>query len=246
MQDNSMDEEFFSDALLKQAAALAGKAFFDDIVIPEEEHVFSKRFERKMKRLIKYARKKEANPSLSYSSFTRRRVALCITLAIILSLFFAVTVSAANGSLFNMIEKVFPKYSIVTYQPGEDLTGGALSSIADKPFVEYELTYVPDGYTLTEESVVPELKEKTLYFDNISGNCISFNQFPIEKTDFMLNTEGTTLESFSLDETEFHYCSNLGMQMLFWDNGEYVFLISSELDKETVIKLAQSTKIKEK
>lgn len=197
-------------------------------------HDFSPEFERKMKQLIKRQRK----PYYSITNSSIKKITLGFVAAVIFSMTMVMSVSALREGLFDMVQQVFEKFSIVTYQSKE------VSPNMDKPFVEYELTKLPEGYVLTEENVVEGMKIKDSEYSN-GINSILFYQYHIETADFMINTEGVNLEELFVNNRTLHYYSNLGIQTVFWNNGEYSFNISGEIDKETLLDLVNHTNIAE-
>lgn len=198
-------------------------------------HDFSPEFERNMNLMMKRQRK----PYYSITNSPMKKITLGFVAALIFSMTMVMSVSALREGFFDMVQQIFEKFSIITYQ-----SNGITSNI-DKPFVEYELTELPEGYVLTEENVIPETKQKIVTYKNKDNTYLGFDQYPIETADFMINTEGVTLEEIFVDNQTLYYYSNLGIQNVFWDNGEYVFFISGEIDKETLLDLVNHTKIKE-
>lgn len=223
-----------SDELLKKASA----AFVDENLtqsMQECNHVFSTPFEKKMQKLIQ-SEKRVFYPLVNSGG---RRFAVTFALAIIMSMTMVMSVSALREGLFEMVQKIFDKFSIITYE-----YDGEISS-EEKPFVEYELTDLPEGYVLTDVAIDVDIKMKYSNYEN-GKNTISFDQYAIETADFAINTEGVTLEEIVVDNQMLYYYSNLGLQNVFWDNGEYVFLITGEIDKESLLDLVKHTKMKEK
>lgn len=197
-------------------------------------HDFSPRFESKMNLMIKRQRK----PYYTITNSPMKKITLGFVAALIFSMTIVMSVSALREGFFDMVQQIFEKFSIVSYQSDE------ISPNIDKPFVEYELTKLPEGYVLTEENIVESMKTKDCEYSN-SINSILFNQYSIENADFMINTGGVTLEEIFIDNHTLYYYSNLGIQNVFWDNGEYTFFMSGVIDKETLLDLVNHTKIKE-
>lgn len=222
--------------MLKKALAISREIHLNELSEPDETHVFSARFEKKMNKLVK-SEKRVYYPLVNSP---RRRIAVSFALVIILSMTMVMSVSAFREGIFEMVQQIFDKFSIITYEEKSD------NQLEVKPFVEYELTNVPEGYFLEEEHVTPEAKMKAAYYKNDKDiNTIAFNQYPIENVDFMINTEGVALEEHYIYEQTVNYYSNLGIQNIFWDNGEYAFLICGEIDKNILLDLVKYIKIKE-
>ena len=222
----------YSDKALRKALAKARDIQLSEIIV-DEDHVFSAKFERKMQRLIKSERKSFYPLVNSFG----KRMAVSFVIVTIISITMVMSVTASREKFFEMVQQVFEKYSIITYEIDSSGANDSSDNI-DTPFVEYEITQLPEGFVEEEEVVVEEMKAKIIYYrkDNL---LIDFYQHPIEDADFMINTEGVTLDELVIDDQPVYYYSNLGIQNVFWDNGEYVFMISGDIPKEDLLNLVK-------
>lgn len=226
-----------ADEMLKDALVHVNK--LELALLPNDDkidHVFSKKFENTMKRLIK----KQRRPNYSSANLLRKKVVIGFVAAIIFSMTMAMSVSGFREGFFEMVQQIFDKFSIITYEANGEILEDS------KPFVEYELTTVPEGYVLADETIDEFLQIKVATYRDKDDKYIGFDQYSVKRADFTINTEGTTLENVIVDGQEVNYYSNIGIQNVFWDNGEYVFFISGEIDKKTLLELVKYTKVKEK
>ena len=149
-----------TDAILKEATAEAER--FRLSIVPEdgEPHVFSKRFERKMQKLIR-----RADHPVRYRVM---RVAAAVALAIV-TLFGAVMAVSpeARAAVIGWIKETFGVY---THYSSDDTTPEDTNT--DPVQYEYHFSEIPEGYM---ELMVEDIPGGKAYlFANDSGNILHF------------------------------------------------------------------------
>ncbi|MCR5143041.1 MAG: DUF4367 domain-containing protein [Ruminococcus sp.] len=213
------DEEFESDMRAVEAC---------------EEHIFSERHVKKMDLLIRNQRK----PYFKLISTAGRRAA-CIIIALLAIPFSALTVKAGRETVNDLIMTSQSDNNEYKLRPASD------SGYPTVIKYEYYISDMPEEFKQTNyeayEAVV------TYLFENDEGDYIQLNQWV--KTDTF--TAGMDNEHSQVFETltdengqEYIACSSDGFCKIFWDDGEYLLELTSNLDKDTVYKLCRSTKIK--
>ncbi len=96
--------------------------------------------------------------------------------------------------------------------------------------------YIPEGYTLNHEE-----KLKSLYYNEYTDG-----------TDVLRITKGVINGYFDFDSyvsieeiyengITYVFAEEVNMNSLIWNNGEYVFKITSTIDKDELLKIAQNT-----
>jgi len=75
------------------------------------------------------------------------------------------------------------------------------------------------------------------------NNFISYNQQYLRDISININTEGVKLEELEFRGLPARYYSNQGVQNLFWYDDKYMYMVSSTLDRDIVIKIAESIEI---
>ena len=195
------------------------------------EHEFSDKFNRKMKKLI--ARQKK-----QYFRFvsTAGRRAACIILAVVVISASALSVEAVRHTVFDFIMKIFSGHSVVITESGTD--SDYPTSIKEN----YYISRLPDGFKQTQYGKTDKsFSEYYAYNDSY----ILFKQiikadyetyFDNEQTDYVKVEDGG--QDYFLFESD-------NDVTYIWDNGSYIFEITSNLDKETVLNLCKSTKLHE-
>lgn len=193
-----------------------------------EEHSFSERFEKRMNALIKRRNK----PYYFIINTTRKRVA-CFALVLLMLL--SATSLAFDGvrhAISDFLISVFDIHSIV--EAREDYE--APETIEEIYRITYELDgYYEDVWSDTVDSVCVDYIK-----DNI---CISFCQYTKTSFSIDMNTEDTMVEKFQVNGFEaVYYVDNHGYHHIMWDNEDYIFYISSNTDKDLLVKIAESIK----
>ena len=78
-------------------------------------------------------------------------------------------------------------------------------------------------------------------YRNADGWAIKFSQMRLEKAVFDVDTEKTEPVEIILNgEQTAWYVGNNSWKVLYWDDGEYSFTVSSNLPKEELVKIANS------
>lgn len=108
---------------------------------------------------------------------------------------------------------------------------------------EYCLTNLPDGFILNNRDFSLYLGVITQYYNEVSEKEIVFIQWPKKVFGGHFDTERSKCE-----EIEINGHSGLCLEfsdslIIFWDNGDYILEIDSNLSKDDIVFLAKSAKI---
>ena len=214
------------------------RAIFDalteeyEAMIPQivEEHIFSARFEKKMDRLIKRRQK----PYYALISTGARRAA-CIIAAVVVLSASALSVKAVREKVWHFITRVFSDHTKITTDREQ---------FADYPETieeEYFIGNLPEDFELVEY-VSADTMVYSVY-ENYDS-YISFSQST--KDSYVLNIDNEQSEQSTLetDGQEYMIIHNDNYYTIIWDNGKYVFTLTSNIDKDSTLDLCTSTKIK--
>lgn len=115
---------------------------------------------------------------------------------------------------------------------------------------KYYLSEIPERFVLLETDTTL-FSVYTCYIDYSTRETITFQQYI--KTDFgthHLNTEHHQIEEIDVNG-QVGLCidfsdSEQTCSLLMWDNGDYIIEIHADLDKKTLLNLAETTKIENK
>lgn len=219
----------YSEGSLKAAVAKADSLLIDSLPSDNQiSHVFSKRFERRMKKLLRVSRQPEkAKWNMRFSQ--KRWIA--ILAAIIMAFSMALSVSAVRQSIYQFISQVYEKYTDIFFK------STSTSSLTESAVIKTQIpSYIPDGFQLThrdDNNMVLLEYEKEKDF-------ISYQQEPLENVSARINTEGVETEETKINGLQAIYYSNQGVQNLIWYDDKYLYTVSSTLGRETVFRIAES------
>lgn len=220
------------EALLRSAAAKSLEkhvAAVEANLVPMEPHVFSEKFERKIRKLTK-----RANHPVLYHAV--KRVA-SVLLAIILagSVWLVVDVDARAAFVGWVKEKV-ETFFIYKY----------IGEVEDSKPAKYHMTYVPDGYTAVI-SEVSDTEGNWLYINN-AGQYLQFAYVSDPNDSSILVGVGETLHHkvyVNNHPAEFYESTDAKISSaLIWnDDLNRSFYLSGFFDRSELIKIAENIKI---
>ena len=203
------------------------------------EYELSKEFQQRMNKLIRQQRK----VYYPVIKTTGRRIAAAIIAAVMMGSVTAVAYGPAREAIKDFFMKHFGTHDVVETNyviENIDINSSYYTKIRIEE--EYEIA-VPDGFELEE-----------YYNDDCSINCrysngkdfIDFEQIPAGIYSESIDNERSKSYNYTDDEGNKYLVYEWNKSKLFiWNNGEYVFEISSNLDKNDIVDLCKSTKLKE-
>ena len=235
------------------------KSILDDYLqqsladLPDESELaarqtFSRRFTRRMRRLVRKARHIEASwraqdqaagvsyPRRSLTGQRKRVLLAAIILATVLSVF---SIAAAREAVFGFFVQVYEKFSTIIFNSGAaDPTETAdPSEIGDGM---KEPSDLPAGYVETFRQETTKYCE--VIYTHADGSELSFIRQLSNNMQMIIDSENIHTEDILIGQTKGLYFSNKGMQSIVWQDDLYVYQLSGNFTKEELINLANSTK----
>ncbi len=188
-----------------------------------QEIELSDRLEKKMSRLIE--RQKHFYYSLVNTAAKR---AACILAAVLLA---TATVTASVQSLRESVThfwvEIFEEGSLYRF-----FNFRQDPSIKDQPINVHLPGYVPRGYRLTEEH------EEGFFYEGEGTKCFYFAQYPNGTEVYVANVESKEISV--ADQYEGVLLREGEIRKLFFNDGEYLYVINGTLSEEEIIKIAES------
>lgn len=195
------------------------------------EHIFGNKHNKEMAKLIKRQRK----PYFKLISSTGRRAA-CIIVAFIVMSASALSVKAIREAFFDFITSIFSDHNVVTTESGTDK--GYPTNIEE----EYYISELPDGFEEMDKGKTDNSIDIS-YFRN--DEYVFFTQYTKTAYEQTYDNERSEFNEYmDSDGKQYMVITNKSGITYIWDNGRYIFEVSSNLDKEYVLKLCKSTKLK--
>ncbi len=213
-----------TEELLRENAPLVREALLASLPDPEDcDHVFSRAFERKMRRLLR----RQAHP-LRYRA-ARRAAALFLASLLGVSAWLTVDTNA-RAAFFQWVREVYETHIVYRFT-GEQ---------AEKTAV-YRPGWVPEGYEEFKASA------NTVLYTNKEGKLISFSYSPMQEGTplYITDTDNVQIDTVEINEIsgEFYLSMSPSLSnVLIWlDNDiEMYFHISGFLSKYDMLHMAES------
>lgn len=220
-------------ALFKKALIQAfSQKFEDELTQCQETALCSDEHKEAMEKILSQSKSK---PEGKASSKKRIIIGLLLAAALLL---IGCTAYILRDEIGDFMEEIFQKHIRLTYNGEEE------SHVLEKITTDYELSYMPDGYTLSQESYSPS--GNYLIWENTESDIIIFEQYPLDGANFMLDAEiGTT--NIIEHETFDIYCRENTDFSYIWSDGNYSYKIISNvpLPESTILRIIDGMRVKE-
>lgn len=218
-----------SEEMLKRAAAEADQAIRDSLPTPREcKHEFSSSFQKKMRRTLR-----KANHPMIYK--LPKRVACFVLVAILGSGTWLAVDAEARAAFFAWVREQYETF--VEYRFVGD-------TLKENGAAEYELTWLPEGYSLQKEHTLNSGTYLT-YTDDL-GQRITFSYLEgSDITSLFVASDYESVYSVQIgnNHAEFYQAGQeTSSNALVWlsEAEEVCFCITASFSEDTMIKLAES------
>lgn len=223
-----MSKEIITDELLSKSIRQVEIKILDEL--PKEEdlsHEFSKKFEKKMKQLI---RQEKRTPFMK--SFLTYGKGVAATFFIIISISFVTTMSveAYRVKFFEAITEVLEEFTSITFS-GE-------KGIIDRKLIAVNSEYVPEGFSILEEDTDDYINR--IIYVNKNDEEIIYKQMLISAGETLLDTEGIEAETMKIKNQTINFFTNKGVSQVYWNDDLYMYTLFSTIDIEEIIKMTKS------
>lgn len=226
-----MDKDF--DMKLVKALIEAEKIYLEELPSEEElenYHTFSDEFNIKMEKLINGERKKQWYRKLP---FINNRVAAVFLVGLVVLAVSTFSVEAWRLKFFDYVLNIQEEYTEIKFNKTDEYV-----ERKDNELVIYKPEYIPKGYEITDEETLHSMY--IAEYKNAEDKYLIFHQYTLEGTGMQIDTEGTTLEDITINGSEGYFYHNKGYNNILWNDGYYGFMISGEISKEDIFKIAES------
>jgi len=193
-------------------------------------HIFSVKFEKKMKRLIRKSNIKYIN----INKFRVRKSILAASLVIVI-VAASMSVEAVRLPIVRLTEKIYSEFSEILFHNEENI------KVPETIEEVYVPSYIPGGYTLLEEENLKLMH--FLFYTNEKGQEISVEQFTLSVS-MSVDTEDITTENITINGMNGIIYTKRGLTTIIVNDNKYVHLISGYENREELIKVAESLHIR--
>ena len=219
-----------TDEMLREAAAEYERYMLAHLPEITEPHVFSKKFERKMQKLISRAR----HPVLYHV----KRYVAAVLLAIITLFGTVIALSPeARAAVIGWVRNTVGEFFQYTS-----------SNTSDSVEQEYELSVLPEGYK--QIGIIQKVDGAAYLFTDGSGNILQFSYTYGQKDDsFFIDAEDYEQHTCYVSEQPADiYISNKNDEsnVIVWQssNSDVIFCIFAKVDQVTLIDIAEGVQNK--
>jgi len=223
MNDSKKIMEKALDMLLDEAATQAEEQLLDELEEPTEEIVLSERHKKQMQKLFREERKQHLRKAWVQHS---KKIACFIGILFVVS---AISISSVDAW-----RKTFMNFFYDPDKPNMEIAFNENEwHYSNKNF---SINYVPLGFEKTEEASTSATEYVRFSKDD--------DYFSV-KINFLnghtsIDTENATLENLTVNGYEAIISIKPEIKILLWHTDEYVFRVSGTLEKEKLLRIAES------
>ena len=199
----------------------------------EEMYPLPKRLARKYKKIAK-ARKYKLPLPLIYL----RRVAVVLLAFVSLTFVILATNSNVRAAVTDAIVQWYKEYINIDF--GKLPDSDASDEIPDLDALR--IGYIPDGFELTSSNEDSDLREYV--YATVDEKILIVGLYSSETADVGVDIEDVTFEEITIndDQAFLSYNESFGVGTLVVGNSKYMIVISGELEKSELIKIAENIK----
>lgn len=194
---------------------------------PNDQHVFSDEFEKKMRKLIRKAK----HPGVYLAA---KRIAVILLAALLSASVWLSVDTQARATFFGWVKGMYETFFVYRFsgEVGEPAEPG-----------DYSLTWLPDGYSLDYEEDTGS--RVTRFYINEAGEILKYHYIygPDAKNVFV-DAENAVIIATAVDKYSadvFVFDNSSEANVIMWSDGNnHVFVISAYLDESDLIMIANS------
>lgn len=215
-----------TDDLLYELVPKAEKIILEQLPTEKElNYIFSKAFEKKMKKLLK-----KNSDKYFIKSFKKIAVTFLIISSIILTT--VMSVEALRAKIFKVIKEIYKELTSISFIVDND------DSNID--FIVMEAEYIPKGFDKIDTEKLYTMIFIT--YKNEDGEEIIYKQNKITNGTSIIDTENAEIENIVINGYKGQIVYKNETNHLIWLDNEYLYSIRSTIEKEELIKMAESIK----
>lgn len=207
-------------------------SFPPDNQIPE--HNFSRRFERKMRKLIREQRR---SPPMRKALQIARQTAAAVLIVATISFSCLMTVEAYRAKLIEVITEVF--YDLTHFSFFSSWQG-------DMELGEIEFNYLPDGMDEVQRETFEGTQGQTIYLEDPEGRQLKVTQNLIDddsSIDIILDTEDVDAITIPFGTDNAFLIIKENTTTLIWEDDPYLILMTGDISSEEIIEVANGISI---
>lgn len=204
----------------------------------EGKMLFSESYRRKMNEVI-YGQEKKAvflKGETQRIKIQKRYIAIMLLLLILCT-----STVLANDNIREKLGDIY--YTVfadnVEIRKVENVKEANLAR--SEEIIAMKPTYIPEGYEVYEENCNEEVGRYGVIWMTKDENILNYIQYNISNTNISVTSDGSIPENVKIGNVIGKYViDNDGIATLFYEDGQFVYIISGTLPKEELIKILAS------
>lgn len=146
------------------------------------------------------------------------------------------------------VEPVREKLRVVIYsvfsnnvEIGKDDNAESLENVKEENMIIKTPVYVPEGYKKYEESIQKKMQKISITWMSEDEKLLYYSQFNVNNVISSITSDGSAVEVVDVNNHEGRLVvDENGIYTLFYEDQEYVYMISGELVLEELVKILGS------
>ena len=192
----------------------------------ELNHIFSRRFNHKMKKLLRYEKR---TPTMRKVVYHFQKVAVVIIVMFSMTFAMTVSVEAYRQRFFEIVTTIWEEFTQIT------ISG---DGVGDSVLIPYESSYIPKGFSITERTD-SEYSNKITY-TNDEGTPIDYSQDMLLVGEIGLDTENADIEVIDFGDISVTIIYNKNTWLFYWTDWQASYLLTGNIDKSELVKMVES------
>lgn len=225
---NPMDKHIVDDDFLYKYMKSAENIIIESL--PKEEdlsHRFSKRFERKMNKLI---RQEKRTPFMRAFINYSKRVVVIILIFITIAFATTISVEAYRVKFFEIVTEVWEEFTSIIFRSKDYINNNQLIPAIPE--------YIPKGFSILEESISDHLYR--VIYTSENNREILYEQRALSYGEIILDTENIEIETMEIGNQKVTLFINKGVNQIYWDDSYYSYTLIYSINKDEIIEMARS------
>ena len=203
--------------------------------IPDDKdlnHKFSRRFEKKMNRLIK---EEKRHPAINKLYLYTKRTAIIFLIVATGLLTVTFSVESLRTKFINMVIKIYEEYTSIRIN--SDMSNGSINS-SNLPYPRYMSSEFKE--------ISKEESDSDIFISYSSNNdsIIDYQCFIIDKYSASIDSEDSNSKNVLINNNTGKYIVTEDVQTIFWNDEKYTYMIQVISSKNTENKISIEELIK--
>lgn len=157
----------------------------------------------------------------------------CLAIVIVVAAAFVFSVPTVRAGFLQLIDRIFVGYTLIENDGQTD---------EEVIFNDYLFKYIPEGFVQNRNNI--SNKMAITFVSESDGKSYTVKCYPKDSFSFRHDNDHSVIEETRINGNIGYYCftENDEFAFLSWNNESYSFIISGNIAKEEMIKIAENMK----